>query len=165
MAEPQIPADWHPATYVVDEPNKVVWRGGSYAVAMGLKGKSATLIPGYTIKLCRAEELVSLRQEIEARAEAKPTWNDLCCGALDWLFKFLRTNGKLLIAGSAGFGAAWGFFKYGSLLGAIGGAITFPSLLCGLITLPGACVAIAWLLWDNFKSLVRWLDRVLNVPD
>ena len=165
MAEPQIPTDWHPATYVVDEPNKVVWRGGSHAVAMGIKGKSATLIPGYTIRLCRPEKLVSLRQEIEARAEAKPTWNDLCCGALDWLFKFLRANGQLLIAGSAGFGAAWGFFEYGSLLGAIGGAITFPSLLYGLITLPGACVAIAWSLWDNFKSLVRWLDRVLTVPD
>ena len=45
MAKPQIPADWHPATYAVDEPNKVVWRQGSYAVAMGLKGKQLDSYP------------------------------------------------------------------------------------------------------------------------
>ena len=166
MAEPQIPTHWHPATYVVDKPNKVVWKQGSYAVAMGLKGKAETLIPGYTINLCTAEELVNLRREIEAKAEAdskkiqKAFWSVVLL-----LLEFIRANGKLLLAGSAGFGAAWGFFEYGSILGMIGGAVTFPCLLCGLFTVPAAFFGISWGTWDGFKSLIRWLDRVLDAPE
>ena len=69
MAKPQIPADWHPATCAVDEPNKVVWKQGSCAVAMGLRGKKESLIPGYTIQLCTGEELVGVRQKIENEAK------------------------------------------------------------------------------------------------
>ena len=70
MAKPQIPADWHPATYAVDELNKVVWKQGGYAVAMGLKGKHSTLIPGYEIRLCTTDELERMRRPAEPKAEA-----------------------------------------------------------------------------------------------
>ena len=39
MTNPQIPTDWNPLTYAVDEHNKVVWKQGSHAVAMGLAGE------------------------------------------------------------------------------------------------------------------------------
>ena len=71
MTQPQIPADWHRETYAVDRFKKVVWKQGSFAVAMGLKGKKETLIPGYVIKLCRGEELVGIRERIaEKEAES-----------------------------------------------------------------------------------------------
>ena len=50
--------------------NKVVWKQGSYAVAMGLKGKKETLIPGYVIQLCTREELVGIHHRIKVE-EAK----------------------------------------------------------------------------------------------
>ena len=166
MAEPQIPTHWHSATYVVDKPNKVVWKQGSYAVAMGLKGKAETLIPGYTINLCTAEELVNLRREIEAKAEAdskkiqKAFWSVVLL-----LLEFIRANGKLLLAGSSGFGAAWGLFKSGTFGGMIAGAFVFPCLLCGLITVPVWIWLIASSLWDGFKGVIRWLNRFLNESD
>ena len=46
MTNPQIPTDWHPLTYAVDEHNKVVWKQSSHAVAMGLAGNKDTLISG-----------------------------------------------------------------------------------------------------------------------
>lgn len=71
----QIPSDWHPETYAVDEFNKVVWKQGGHAVAMGLRGKTDTLIPGYVISLCTREELVGIRHRIkadEARRDEEP---------------------------------------------------------------------------------------------
>ena len=71
----QIPSDWHPETYAVDEFNKVVWKQGGHAVAMGLAGKTDTLIPGYTIALCTREELRGVRHRIkadEARRDEEP---------------------------------------------------------------------------------------------
>ena len=97
--------------------------------------------------------------------KAKATWNELFWGVINRLLKLTRSFAKPLLAGSAGFGAAWGFFEYGSILGVIGGAITFPCLLCGLFTVPAAFFWIAWGTWDGFKSLIRWLDRVLDVPE
>ena len=75
MTQPQIPSHWHPETYAIDEFNKVVWKQGSYAVAMGLKGKKETLIPGYVIQLCTREELVGIRHRIkveEAKRDEEP---------------------------------------------------------------------------------------------
>ena len=63
----QLPTDWHPSTYAIDEFNKVIWKQGSYAVAMGLKGKKETLIPGYVIQLCTREELVGIRHRIKIK--------------------------------------------------------------------------------------------------
>ena len=106
MAEPQIPDDWHPATYAVDKPNKVVWKQGGYAVAMGLKGKHSTLIPGYEIRLCTTDELERMRRLAEPKAAADTnTIQKLLWGVVDWLLRFIRANGNLLLAGSAGFGA------------------------------------------------------------
>ena len=71
----QLPSDWHPSTYAIDEFSKVVWKQGSYAVAMGLKGKKETLIPGYVIQLCTREELVGIRHRIkveEAKRDEEP---------------------------------------------------------------------------------------------
>ena len=67
----QIPSDWHPETYAVDEFNKVVWKQGGHAVAMGLAGKTDTLIPGYTIALCTSEELRGVRHRIRVEAEKR----------------------------------------------------------------------------------------------
>ena len=75
MIYPQIPNDWHPETYAIDEFNKVVWKQGSYAVAMGLKGKKETLIPGYTIQLCTHDELIGIHHRIkveEAKRDEEP---------------------------------------------------------------------------------------------
>lgn len=75
MTYPQIPIDWHPSTCAIDEFNKVVWKQGSYAVAMGLKGKKETLIPGYTIQLCTHDELIGIRHRInveEAKRDEEP---------------------------------------------------------------------------------------------
>ena len=166
MAEPQIPDDWHPATYAVDEPNKVVWKQGGYAVAMGLKGKHSTLIPGYEIRLCTTDELERMRRPAEPKAEAdaktiqKGFW-----GVSLWLLEFIRANGKLLLAGSSGFGAAWGLFKSGTFGGMIAGAFVFHCLLCGLITVPVWIWLIASSLWDGFKGVIRWLNRFLNESD
>ena len=66
MTQPQISTDWLPETYAVDEFNKVVWKQGGHAVAMGLAGKTDTLIPGYVISLCTREELVGIRHRIKA---------------------------------------------------------------------------------------------------
>ena len=65
MANPQIPDGWHPESYTVDEFSKVVWKQGGHAVAMGLKGKQKTLIPGYIIALCTGEELRGVRHRIK----------------------------------------------------------------------------------------------------
>ena len=97
--------------------------------------------------------------------KAKATWNELFWGVINRLLKLTRSFAKPLLAGSAGFGAAWGFFEYGSILGVIGGAITFPCLLCGLFTVPAAFFWITWGTWDAFKSLISWLDRVLDPPE
>ena len=69
MSNPQIPTDWPSETYAVDEPNKVVWKQGSHAVAMGLEGQKETLIPGYTIQLCTDQELVGVRHRIKVEAK------------------------------------------------------------------------------------------------
>ena len=98
-------------------------------------------------------------------SKAKTSWNELFWGVINRLMKLISSSAKPLLAGSAGFGAAWGFFEYGSILGMIGGAITFPCLLCGLFTVPAAFVWIAWGTWDAFKSLISWLDRVLDAPE
>ena len=98
-------------------------------------------------------------------SKSKSSWNGLVWGVINRLLELIRSSAKPLLAGSAGFGAAWGFFEYGSILGVIGGAITFPCLLCGLFTVPAAFFWIAWGTWDGFKSLIRWLDRVLDPPE
>lgn len=52
----------------------MVWKQGSYAVAMGLKGKKETLIPGCVIQLCTRKELVGIRNRIkveEARRDSE----------------------------------------------------------------------------------------------
>ena len=65
MTKPQIPTGWHPLTYAVDEHNKVVWKQGSHAVAMGLAGRKDTLIPGYRICLSTSNELPAVRYRIK----------------------------------------------------------------------------------------------------
>ena len=70
MTKPQIPSHWNPSCYAVDEAEKVVWHQGSHAFAMGLNnGRYKTLIPGYTIHLCRREELQVIREQVAAKAE------------------------------------------------------------------------------------------------
>ena len=70
MAAQRIPSQWHPSSYAVDEAEKVVWHRGSHAFAMSLNnGRYKTLIPGYTIYLCRAEELQAIREQVAAKAE------------------------------------------------------------------------------------------------
>ena len=71
MTNPQIPTNWNPLTYAVDEHNKVVWKQGSHAVAMGLTGKKDTLIPGYKIYLCTSEELPAVRHRIAVQQEQR----------------------------------------------------------------------------------------------
>ena len=71
MTNPQIPTDWNPLTYAVDEHNKVVWKQGSHAVAMGLAGKKDTLIPGYKVYLCTSAELPAVRHRIAVQQEQR----------------------------------------------------------------------------------------------
>ena len=67
MTNQQIPTGWDPLTYAVDEHNKVVWKQGSHAVAMGLAGKQDTLIPGYKVWLCTQGELLAIRHRIKVQ--------------------------------------------------------------------------------------------------
>lgn len=71
MSKPKIPSEWNPLTYAVDEHNKVVWKQGSYAVAMGLAGKEETLIPGYKVYLCTSAELPAVRHRIKVEQEQR----------------------------------------------------------------------------------------------
>lgn len=71
MTEPQVPTDWNPATYAVDEYDKVVWKQSNHAVAMGLRTKRETLIPGYKIYLCTSEELPAIRNRIKVQQEER----------------------------------------------------------------------------------------------
>ena len=133
---------------------------------MGLKGKHSTLIPGYEIRLCMTDELERMRRLAEPKAAADTnTIQKLLWGVVDWLLRFIRANGNLLLAGSAGFGAAWGFFEYGTIGWMIAGAFSFPCLLCGLITVPLGIWMIASSLWDGFKGVIRCLNRFLNESD
>ena len=70
MAAQRIPSQWHPSSYAVDEAEKVVWHRGRHAFAMSLNnGRYKTLIPGYTIYLCKAEELQAIREQVAAKTE------------------------------------------------------------------------------------------------
>ena len=95
----------------------------------------------------------------EPKAEADTnTIQKLLWGVVDWLLRFIRANGNLLLAGSAGFGAAWGFFEYGTIGWMIAGAFSFPCLLCGLLIIPLWIWLTASSLWNGLKRLLRGSD-------
>ena len=134
MTHPQIPVDWHPETYAVDEPNKVVWKKGSHAFAMSLNGgKAKTLIPGYTIQLCTEEELVGIRDRIKAKT-SKPASNAVLEDLQDIAFNCLAA---IVIGGPLG------LFLFG----------TGPSVSCDIPGLPDSAHQLCW---EQAKARDKW---------
>ena len=63
MTTPKIP--WDKDQYLIDQKTDTIYLIGSYMRAMALRNRRDTIVPGYTIKLCKKSELEKMNAEKE----------------------------------------------------------------------------------------------------